>query len=621
MVEDAGGAFVSKVDIYFRTKDKTLPVTMQIREMVNGYPGPTVLATMNKTPSQVNLSEDATAVTSFEFDTPVYLAEQREYCFAILTSSVEYKVWLSEMGQDDIDGNRISEQPYAGVLFKSQNASTWTANQLQDLKFTLYRAEFDISQKPIIKYKHDNEGLKQFDRLRNDPIELSVNGSYMKVNHFNHGMHDPSSYVEIKGVSTEEYADLAADWNGTPGTAVTFKGNRGFFAYTNNINGAAPSNTNTGFFKIGDSIYSYNPDTGVSTANAQGEYTVTTISRVSGSIPSTGFKVADKWIAENYVKDGVPLTYINKLHSDLKWITMDSYQIAIPVTRTSTGPINFTFGGSNVRASKNVMYTSVKPLVNAIELPGTSVVATYRSTNGTSLDTSVFSNPSSSSAPTQASYVKDSAFSSILLNENNEFTTPKLMASIANETNQMQGTSSANLYLELSSTKSNLSPIVDTQRVSLVTTSNRIGDVDGAYDKEFYFNQNANYTDIGSESYEDFNPANYITKLVTLQNACTGLRVEFGAFNPSSSCNIDVYVKALSGEESNPNEIGWTEITDPNYASTQDEQFFRDFKYEFDITSGNANATFTQFAVKIRMRSKNQAVVPIIKDLRCIALA
>ena len=621
LVEDAGGAFVSKVDIYFRTKDKTLPVTMQIREMVNGYPGPTVLATMNKTPSQVNLSEDATAVTSFEFDTPVYLAEQREYCFAILTSSVEYKVWLSEMGQDDINGNRISEQPYAGVLFKSQNASTWTANQLQDLKFTLYRAEFDISQKPIIKYKHDNGGLKQFDRLRNDPIELTVNGNYMKVNHFNHGMHDPSSYVEIKGVSTEEYADLAADWNGTPGTAVTFKGNRGFFAYTSNINGAAPSNTNTGFFKLGDGIYSYNPDTGVGAANAQGEYTVTTISRVSGSIPSTGFKVADKWIAENYVKDGVPLTYINKLHSDLKWITMDSYQIAIPVTRTSTGPINFTFGGSNVRASKNVMYTSVKPLVNAIELPGTSVVATYRSTNGTSLDTSVFSNPSSSSAPTQASYVKDSAFSSILLNENNEFTTPKLMASIANETNQMQGTSSANLYLELSSTKSNLSPIVDTQRVSLVTTSNRVGDIDGAYDKEFYFDEDAQYTDIGSESFEDFNPANYITKLVTLENACTGLRIEFGAFNPSSSCNIDVYVKALSGEESNPNEIGWTEVTDPNYASTQDEQFFRDFKYEFDITSGNANATFTQFAVKIRMRSKNQAVVPIIKDLRCIALA
>ena len=621
LVEDAGGAFVSKVDIYFRTKDKTLPVTMQIREMVNGYPGPTVLATMNKTPSQVNLSDDATAVTSFEFDTPVYLAEQREYCFAILTSSVEYKVWLSEMGQDDINGNRISEQPYAGVLFKSQNASTWTANQLQDLKFTLYRAEFDISQKPVIKYKHSNGGLKQFDRLRNDPIELTVNGNYMKVNHFNHGMHDPSSFVDIKGVSTEEYAELAADWNGTPGGAVSFKGNRDFFAYSSNINGAVPSSSNPGYFKIGDAIYSYDPTTvGAATNDV---YSITTISRVEGSIPSTGFKAADKWIPENYVKDGVPLTYINKTHSDLKWITMDSYQIAIPVTRTSTGPLNFTFGGANVYASKNVMYTSVLPLVNSIELPGTSVVATYRGTDGTSLEDSVFSNPSSSSSPTQPSYVKDSAFYSVLLNENNEFNVPKLMASLTNETNQMQGTSSANLYLELSSTKSNLSPIIDSQRVSLVTTANRVADVDGTYDKEFYFNQDANYTDIGSEAVEDFNPANYLTKLVTIENACTGLRVEFAAFNPSSSCNIDVYVKALTGEESNPKEIDWTELSDADYATTQDEQFFRDYKYEYDITNGGAkpNATFTQFQVKIRMRSTNQAVVPIIKDLRCIALA
>ena len=114
-----------------------------------------------------------------------------------------------------------------------------------------------------------------------------------------------------------------------------------------------------------------------------------------------------------------------------------------------------------------------------------------------------------------------------------------------------------------------------------------------------------------------------MTKLVTLENANTGLRVEFAAFNPSSSCNIDVYIKALTGEESDPNEIDWIELSDPDYATTQDEQFFRDFKYEYDITAGGTkpNATFTQFQVKIRMRSTNQAVVPIIKDLRCIALA
>ncbi len=628
LVEDSGGVFVSKIDIFFRTKDKSLPVTLQIREMVNGYPGPTVLSTINKLPSQVNLSDDASSVTSFEFPTPVYLGEQKEYCFAILTSSVEYKVWLSEMGQDDIDGNRISEQPYAGVLFKSQNASTWTANQLQDLKFTIYRAEFDISQKPVIKYKPDNSGLNQFSVLRNDPIELTINGNYMKVNHYNHGMHDPSSFVEIKGVSTEEYAELATNFNGAPNSAIEVKGNRSYFAYATNIDGAAPDATNPGFIKIGDAIYSYNPDGGVGTENSNGVYSINVIDRVSGNIPSQGFKAGDKWIVENYVKDGVPLSFINKVHSNLKWITMDSYQIPISVTRASSttpnGPFNFTFGGSKVYASKNVMYTNVLPLVNSIELPNTTILASYRSTSGTSIDTSSYSNPGNSSTPAQPSYVRESGFRDVLLNENNEFQTPRLITSAVNQENQMQGNTSSNLYLELSSSRSNLSPIIDTQRVSLVTTTNRVGNFDGAVNKEYFFNEDANYTNgIGIEAVEDFNPANYVTKLVTLENACTGLRVEFGAFNPSSTCNLDVYVKALSGEESDPLEVNWSNLTTSNYSDLQDELFFRDYKFEFDITDGgNApNATFTQFQVKIRMRSSNQAVVPILKDLRCIALA
>ena len=35
------------------------------------------------------------------------------------------------------------QQPYAGVMFKSQNGSTWTAEQNEDIKFTMKRAEFE----------------------------------------------------------------------------------------------------------------------------------------------------------------------------------------------------------------------------------------------------------------------------------------------------------------------------------------------------------------------------------------------------------------------------------------------------------------------------------------------
>ena len=47
-------------------------------------------------------------------------------------------------------GIRLSAQPTLGSLFKSQNGSTWSPAQLEDLKYRLYRADFA------------NEGLVRF---------------------------------------------------------------------------------------------------------------------------------------------------------------------------------------------------------------------------------------------------------------------------------------------------------------------------------------------------------------------------------------------------------------------------------------------------------------------------
>ena len=66
----------------------------------------------------------------------------------------------------------ISEQPYAGVLFKSQNASTWTADQYEDLKFTLYKAQFTANSTGTAVFNNaelaiGNSGISQ---LRANPI-------------------------------------------------------------------------------------------------------------------------------------------------------------------------------------------------------------------------------------------------------------------------------------------------------------------------------------------------------------------------------------------------------------------------------------------------------------------
>ena len=187
--DEQGGIFVTSVEIYFRTKDATIPISMQIRTMENGYPTTSILPFSDVTlqPDEVQISDTGAIATKFVFQAPVYIPQSIEHCFVLLSDSNEYQVWISRMGELDITGDRtISEQPYAGVLFKSQNASTWTADQYEDLKFKLYRASFDTSSSGTLvlnntELQQGNNGVLE---LRSNPIrtkspvlDLTLNAS------------------------------------------------------------------------------------------------------------------------------------------------------------------------------------------------------------------------------------------------------------------------------------------------------------------------------------------------------------------------------------------------------------------------------------------------------------
>ena len=623
---------------------------MQIREMVNGYPSSVVLATENKDPSDVSLSDDATVNTTFTFQTPVYLAERKEYCFVLLTSSVEYNVWLSEMGKDDLNGERISKQPYAGVLFKSQNASTWTTAEYQDMKFKIFRCKFKTNETPTIDFINDNTGNLFFKELRQDPIELTVNENgtargYLKVNHKNHGLHDDSSFVEIKDVSSGITAKLSADWTGLTGSgnAITLQDTSGtdavrnqFYASgssgsaemifnsgstptRNGILGATPSSVHPGYIVVNGIVYSYDPTAVGSVTN--NEFSIELIANISSvNPPSGGFKFADEWEAELYVKNGIPLTLINKVHQNLKFITLDSYQIDFNSYRRNLDDSNVTFGGDEVTASSNLQYTSFMPTLAFKELPGTTVESSFKGTTGTSIGNGKYSLPTPDVGNWyRESYKKDSSYTNILINSNNYLNRPKVIASLINEQRQMSNANSFDFRVKLSSTVDNLSPIIDTDRISLVATNNRITNFNGSTRKAFFVdNESTSYTNIGDEALEDFNGANYITKTVTLNQECTSLKIILSAYN-NSNTDFDVYVKLLAGDEENPDEIQWDEITKPSsYTDAKSEVDFADYEFQEDLTGDN---TFTQYAIKVRLRSNNACDVPLIKDLRCIALA
>ena len=150
LVEDDNGIFITKCDVFFRTKDDMdVPCVFQLRSMLNGFPTQHILpfSEIVLAPDDVITSADGSVATTVNFRAPVYLeGGNTEYAICLASNSTKYSVYISRIGETDLlTDTFISNQPYLGSLFKSQNASTWEPSQWEDLKFTLYRAEFETA--------------------------------------------------------------------------------------------------------------------------------------------------------------------------------------------------------------------------------------------------------------------------------------------------------------------------------------------------------------------------------------------------------------------------------------------------------------------------------------------
>ena len=149
LVDEDEGVFVTSCDVFFRSKDDMdIPLVFQLRTMKGGFPTQHVVpfSEIVLDPIDIVTSGDGSQATTVEFKAPVYLEGGLEYAICLASNSTKYSVYISRIGENDLlTQTFISNQPYLGSLFKSQNASTWEASQWEDLKFTLYRADFDES--------------------------------------------------------------------------------------------------------------------------------------------------------------------------------------------------------------------------------------------------------------------------------------------------------------------------------------------------------------------------------------------------------------------------------------------------------------------------------------------
>ena len=181
---DETGAFLTAVDVYFRSKDNREKLTVQIRTVELGTPTLILVqeyAQVVLEPSQINISEDASVATRVTFPSPIYLEGGSEYAVVLLApTSDNYEAWIGRMGEPTIetqslpDGESviISKQYIGGSLFKSQNGSIWTPSQFEDLKFTLYKADFAKSRDAEVTFYNPrlNYESSQIPNLRNNAI-------------------------------------------------------------------------------------------------------------------------------------------------------------------------------------------------------------------------------------------------------------------------------------------------------------------------------------------------------------------------------------------------------------------------------------------------------------------
>lgn len=320
---------------------------------------------------------NSTTPTHFAFDYPVYLQNDTEYALVVETDSTDYELWVSKLGETDIATSTvITTQPSLGSVYRSQNTESWTEDIFEDLKFILYRAEFNTSRPAELLLKNVDLGYELLDA---NPIETNASSN-------------------------------------SASTSSLFKNNNAVIKVNHRDNGFEDSGKSYVFYR---------------TAVETGGITASTIN-------SNLFKVTNSGV--------------------------DSYNILFP----SQAAGNSVGGGTSVYASHNRKFETLYPQIHYLTFTGTSLDVSVQTTNVVPVDSSTTNYTSYSQAEYERTF----------LNEPHYFTNQKMIASEINETlNSLQR--SLTYKMQLSSTSSNLSPIIDLSSASVKTVSNRIENAKG----------------------------------------------------------------------------------------------------------------------------------------------
>lgn len=223
------GVFVTKVDVFLRKAPKTdqnggtqtaIPLQLQIRETEAGVPkahpvteqfrvyksADDCYAVVDNINDLEDLDDVLANPVTFVFEEPLYLTGGVEYAIVLLAECDNYEAFISTtyglvLGKTT---SRINKQPASGSLFLSQNGSTWTAQQDQNMAYRIHTAKFK-SEGSVNFYN------STYPKFVHNQLMMSVDSgdfNRFRVNQFAHGLGIGDSVALTGLIGGKDYLGL-----------------------------------------------------------------------------------------------------------------------------------------------------------------------------------------------------------------------------------------------------------------------------------------------------------------------------------------------------------------------------------------------------------------------------
>ena len=615
--------FISALDVFFKQVDVFSDrIFIEIRNMVNGYPGVTRIAQKFFTPDQIQpfISDDSATAFRVEWDAPVFLESNNQYCFVIGGASPNTRVWVARLGGDVVNmpGKIVETPATTEVSFRSLNGTTWNAEQFEQIKFNLYRAEFEPGTMTLA---FDNDHLDDGWDLPNNPFQMQEGKTKIRVFLKNHGL-TTSDRISMSLFDYAPFRIRMADFVpqiGQPIHTPTGKGEISDIVATDIANEYLVTIKNmsgqmmNGQTYVCDSVTKSVRDWFLVDSMDSKKPASFTLNQCYGTILEDNFtsKYPEGTIA------GIPVSEFNSEfmtgslgHSVVAVDSQDTFIINLLTPATMTG----RFGGEGIRLyNGNEKFDIFN--VSGAYMP-------YRSSENWTL-TGIGHGDIGSIFEGSNYQVQNPV--SFKTQEDTYLGQPYKVASAVNETIKLgAGNRSIDVRATFGTNNSFTSPIVNLDTFSVTTISNRV-----EWMEEEVLEQEpvgeamwVDETDPfnGTESYK------YVTKQVNLATEANDIHMYVDVYKDLNA-DFDVYIKRKTVYDSGTlDERPWIKC-DLLVKPRSSVDLADAFEYHI-IASEHASAwleddepvPFSSFRVKIVGRSRNSAKAPLFSALRIIAV-